>query len=76
MTTFAEEREVLGDTNAQDLHDFTHLQLGADFVVGKTELWFANGIALHERVDDPEKKAELLALRQDMIDRLKDVLGV
>ncbi len=74
MTTFAEEKAVLGDTNAKDLHKYTHLQMGVDFLEAKTQLWLDNATELHGDVTDPDKKAELLTLRQTLINRLKAIL--
>ena len=74
MTTFATETEVRKQTNKDDLRDYNELTKFSDQLVTKTKEWIADAQLLHNRVTDPEKKDELLALKQSLITRLKAIL--
>ena len=74
MTTFAIETEVRKQTNKDDLRDYNELTKFSDQLVTKTEEWIADAQLLDNRVIDPEKKDELLALKQSLMIRLKAIL--
>ena len=76
MTTFATEKQIRDQTNVDDLNEYDELKNKSDKLVKDAEEWLANGTAFHQSLSDADKKVEVLALRTDLIQRLKTALGL
>ncbi len=76
MTTFAQENQVREQTNMDNLRVYNELTTDVDSIELQVIKWFDVGVALHAKLSDSDQKAEVLALRQSLIDRLKIALGL
>lgn len=64
------------ETQAQLRGRYVRLKLQKQNIVANVQAWSDEGTTLHAAATDPEKQAEVLQLRTDMVAEIRAALGI
>ncbi len=60
----------------ENVGKYANLKNSEDAIVARVQTWVDNAVALHTATTDSAEKAEVIALRDSLVVKLRAVLGV